>query len=46
MLGSATNRVARKCRAPVLVWNVAPERTKKQAMSDALDDALDDPAYV
>ena len=46
LLGSATNRVARKCRAPVLVWNVAPERTKKQAMSDALDDALDDPAYV
>ena len=45
LLGSATNRVARKCQAPVLVWNVAPERTKKQAVSDA-EDVLDDPAYV
>ena len=43
LLGSATNRVARKSKAPVLVWNVAPERTKKQAASDA-EDALDDPS--
>ena len=45
LLGSATNRVVRKCQSPVLVWNVAPERTKKQAVSDA-EDVLDDPAYV
>ena len=45
LLGSAANRVVRKCQSPVLVWNVAPERTKKQAVSDA-EDVLDDPAYV
>jgi hypothetical protein len=45
LLGSATNRVARKCETPVLVWNVAPELTEKlSAMKDA--DDVDDPAYI
>jgi hypothetical protein len=44
LLGSATNRVARKCETPVLVWNVAPELTEKRAMKDA--DDVDDPAYI
>ena len=44
LLGSATNRVVRKCETPVLVWNVAPELTEKRAMKDA--DDVDDPAYI
>ena len=44
LLGSATNRVVHKCEKPVLVWNYAPELTKKRAMKDA--DDVDDPAYI
>lgn len=44
LLGSATNRVARKCETPVLVWNSGPELTEKRAMKDA--DDVDDPAYI
>jgi nucleotide-binding universal stress UspA family protein len=45
VLGSATDRVIRKCQSPVLIWNSCPELTRKEMKNEVSDD-LDDPAAL